>query len=66
MMKTMLVANGETEKDFVEIDIENCCDLKHTINSSGFNNRDAFPLDYLCWSNVWLSKGRMREMDESI
>jgi hypothetical protein len=32
----MLEAKGETETEFFEI--ENCCDLKHTIDSSGFNN----------------------------
>jgi hypothetical protein len=32
----MLEEKGGTETEFVEI--ENCCDLKHTIDPSGFNH----------------------------
>jgi hypothetical protein len=49
----MLEAKGETETEFVEI--ENCCDLKHTIDSLKWlqqHHRDAFPLAYPCWSNI--------------
>jgi hypothetical protein len=36
-VKTMMLeTEGELGTEFVEI--ENCCDLKHTIESSGFDN----------------------------